>query len=62
MSYKNKHIETELIKVRIHIEIQDFTVGNKDFVQSTIEDIFWNALAWLFRQIYCFSQTQLKGH
>lgn len=62
MSYKNKHIETELIKVTIHIEIQDFTVGNKDFVQSTIQDIFWNVLACLFRQIYCSSQTQLKGH
>lgn len=45
MCYRNRHIETKLVKVRIHIEIQDFTMGNKDFMQSTIQDIFWNALA-----------------
>lgn len=38
MSDKNKGIEIELIKVRIHIEIQDFSIGNTDFVQSTIQE------------------------
>lgn len=52
MSSKNKHVKTVLIKVRIHIEIQDFTVGNNDFVLSAIQDIFWNVFACLFRQIY----------
>lgn len=40
MSLKNKCIETELIQVRIHIEIHNFTVGNKDIVQNTIQVIF----------------------
>lgn len=60
MSSKNKHVKTVLIKVRIHIEIQDFTVGNNDFVLSAIQDIFWNVFACLFRQIYRSSQRQLK--
>lgn len=64
MSYKNKCIEIELIKDRIHIEIQDFSIGNMDFVQSPIQEFstILECSCLPLRQINYSPQAQLKGH